>query len=148
MKKLTSILIPLILFLFACEKEAIKIDLRDKYVGHYEGTGHKYANPTYNATVELIKHPNIDNALILQCSYGTSSSTWEQEEYKGNRIYLSDNGFIYQSDMHYWDLYVEKKCYYKEPDSLICIAYFPVYDPNDYHILFYDKFFFKGKKID
>jgi hypothetical protein len=146
MKKIAFILAFLAFFLFACDDDENKTDSRDKYVGHYEGVGHKFNNPPYNSTVDLVKHLAIDNALILNCSYA-GGNTLDQDEYKKNRIYISDKGLIYQSDMTYWDLYLYKTCCFIEPDSLYCTAYFAGYNEQTNQI-YYDSFTFKGKKTN
>ncbi|UPT67785.1 MAG: hypothetical protein M0D57_03715 [Sphingobacteriales bacterium JAD_PAG50586_3] len=141
MKKAISIIIILSVFLFACEKDK---DFRDRYVGDYEGRAtfntltfpHAIAPSDPAAMLHLSKHPNIDNALIIDFAsvQWPNGSGYEydinfQDEEPQNTIYLSDEGFLYLYGTHEYNLH--KNCIFIEPDSLFTVVAMPYYNGNN-----------------
>lgn len=136
MKKVVYICIISTLFLFSCKKE--KEDPRDKYVGEYEGKGN-VASVKRNATLKLSKHPNKDNALIIDWAtldYFSGSGNFSYNASDGivdeNIIYLSNTGFLYLKNTLTFDLH--KNCNYVEPDSLYIIVSFPLYSNSEMYL--------------
>lgn len=154
MKKLTLIVISFILLFAACKKD--KEDPRDKYVGEYEGMGHyDYLNYSHSlppsaraATLKLSKHPDIDNALIVDratLKYFDNVGEFQFDAADGvcdNLIYVSNEGFLYLKGTMVHRLH--KNCNYVEPDSLFTVVKFPHYQNGGY--VFYDNFLHLKKK--
>lgn len=160
--------IALVIVFFACKKDEPQppVDPRDKFVGYYEGllvpTGANNAPISTGqfAEVTLTKHPTIDNALIVNSSthppivgtnifapytgFGTFSTYW-YDAYEKNRLYISDEGFLYQNNMNRWDFYVDKLCYYVNPDSLYFVVYYNEGMPSGPWV---NDFFVKVKKVN
>lgn len=156
MKKVALIALSLTLFLFACKKDK---DFRDRYVGEYEGKAnydylnysHTLPNNIANSKLQLSKHPDIDNALIVdwaEIKYPNGESLDYTKEYSDypynpiytnvhkNIIYISDEGFLYLENSQSFHLH--KNCAYVEPDSLFVVITLPFYEisgnvtPNNY----------------
>jgi len=150
MKKLLYIYLPLLIFVCSCKQDDIlKPDPRDKYVGHYMGLGvadaYRYVPDSVGqfSEIYLTKHPNIDNALQIESNtnppinypfligfggFGNYSTTWDNPYDEKNRIYVSDEGFLYQKGLPSWE--IGKICRYTEPDSIYCLVTYLFHKPN------------------
>lgn len=153
--KIASIVFSLTLLLFACKKDK---DFRDRYVGEYEGksSDNTYSFPHHispsdpKATLHLAKHPDIDNALIVDLAsvkwpngsgYEYEYDLYFHSDIVQNIIYLSDEGFLYLKNTNEYNLH--KNCNFIEPDSLFVVIEMPYGSNNQYYL---DDCFFQLKK--
>lgn len=154
MKKLTLIAISFVLFFAACKRDK---DFRDRYVGEYEGTAtnNTFSYPHNSLSIDpvtelhLSKHPDIDNAMVVDYAHMTwpnngGNLTYDKEFHYHivqNIIYLSDQGFLYLKNTNEYNLH--KNCDFIEPDSLFSVVHMLYNTDNQYYI---EDYFFRLKK--